>query len=54
MFMPLMVICLVSILVDSKWFESIFGILRIGKSLELTMASFKLLNELDKVRNYSP
>ncbi|XP_050365281.1 uncharacterized protein LOC126801113 isoform X2 [Argentina anserina] len=32
----------------SKWFESIFAILRIGKSLELTMASFKLLNELDK------
>ncbi|XP_050370031.1 negative regulator of systemic acquired resistance SNI1 isoform X2 [Argentina anserina] len=31
-----------------KWFESIFSILRIGKSLELTMASFKLLNELDK------
>ncbi|XP_062013052.1 negative regulator of systemic acquired resistance SNI1 isoform X2 [Rosa rugosa] len=31
-----------------KWFESIFAILRIGKSLELTMASFKLLNELDK------
>ncbi|KAK9936475.1 hypothetical protein M0R45_013316 [Rubus argutus] len=31
-----------------KWFASIFTILRIGKSLELTMASFKLLNELDK------
>ncbi|XP_018500718.2 negative regulator of systemic acquired resistance SNI1 [Pyrus x bretschneideri] len=29
-------------------FEAIFSILRIGKSLELTMESFQLLNELDK------
>lgn len=31
-----------------KMYEAIFSILRIGKSLELTMASFQLLNELDK------
>lgn len=38
-----------SILFDSAMFEAIFSILRIGKSLELTMESFRLLNELDKV-----
>ena len=29
--------------------EAVFQILRLGKSLELIMASFQLLNELDKV-----
>jgi hypothetical protein len=34
-------------------FEAVFQILRVGKSLELMMASFQLLNELDKVLNWS-
>ena len=33
----------------SKMSEAVFQILRLGKSLELIMASFQLLNELDKV-----
>ncbi|XP_062161561.1 negative regulator of systemic acquired resistance SNI1 isoform X2 [Alnus glutinosa] len=32
----------------NKMFEAVFQILRVGKSLELMMASFQLLNELDK------
>ncbi|KAJ9690565.1 hypothetical protein PVL29_012956 [Vitis rotundifolia] len=32
----------------SKMFEAIFQILKVGKSLELIMASYQLLNELDK------
>ena len=34
-------------------FEAIFQILKVGKSLELIMASYQLLNELDKVFNSS-
>lgn len=37
----------------SKMCEAVFQILRVGKSLELIMASFQLLNELDKVLNWS-
>lgn len=37
----------------SKMLEAIFGILRMGKSLELIMSSFKLLIELEKVLRYS-
>lgn len=37
----------------SKMFEAIFQILKVGKSLELIMASYQLLNELDKVFNSS-
>lgn len=33
--------------------EGVFQILRVGKSLELIMASFQLLNELDKVLHWS-
>lgn len=32
----------------NKMFEAIFQILKVGKSLELIMASYQLLNELDK------
>ncbi|XP_059440204.1 negative regulator of systemic acquired resistance SNI1 isoform X2 [Corylus avellana] len=32
----------------NKMWEAVFQILRVGKSLELIMASFQLLNELDK------